>query len=183
MGKSLVSSRGMSLCVFVHVCIVWGEGTLYVGALHAWCDTICRKLMRKNVSRSAAAPPRFFALCVFAFTGSAVLRRLRHRHSGVILCNPNCMCFSFTQNNPKQLQGNSAQVHRQRAMSGSQWQDEERSFPALKHPLWDYNDNVLGSVLSPCLDPSASLQRNSILQYPIHSLGNTQFSIGYSVVL
>ena len=56
-------------------------------------------------------------------------------------------------------------------MSGIQWQDKERSFQALKHPLWDYNDNVLGSVLSPCLDPSASPQLNSILQYLIHSLG------------
>lgn len=40
-------------------------------------------------------------------------------------------------------------------MSGIQWQDDEQSFPALKHPLWDYNDNVLGfpSSRRACIHP------------------------------
>lgn len=68
-------------------------------------------------------------------------------------------------------------------MSGIWWRDEEHSFQPLTHPLWDYNDNVLGSLLSPCLDPSVSPQRSSILQYLIYSLGTKQSSIGHSTVL
>lgn len=62
-------------------------------------------------------------------------------------------------------------------MSSIQWQDEEQSLPAPKHPLWDYNDNVLGSLCSPCLDLSASPQHNSILQLCIHLFGNKQFQL------
>lgn len=85
-------------------------------------------------------------------------------HSGGILCNPNCMCFSFRQNNRNRLEGNSAQST-DKESSGIQRQGEERCFQALKHPWWDYTDNVLGSLLSPCLDPSASPPHNSTLQY------------------
>lgn len=102
------------------------------------------------------------------YTDSTVLRRLHHRHSGVILCNPNSMCSSFTQNNTKQLQGNSAQSTDKEPQVGSSGGKRSAPFRPLKRPLWDYNDNVLGSLLSPCLDPSASPQHNSILQYLIH---------------
>lgn len=61
-------------------------------------------------------------------------------------------------------------------MSSIQWQDEEQSLPAPKHPLWDYDDNVLGSLRSPCLDPSPSPQHNSILQLCIHYLATSNFN-------
>ncbi len=67
-------------------------------------------------------------------------------------------------------------------MSGILWQDEERSFPALKHPLWDYNDNVQCCLLLLCLDPATSPEHISILHVCIHLLGKKQFPIGYSVV-
>lgn len=109
------------------------------------------------------------------YTDSTVLRRLHRRHSGVILCNPNSMCSSFTQNNPKQLQGNSAQSTDKEPQVGSSGGTRSAPFRPLKRPLWDYNDNVLGSLLLPCLD-SASPQHNSILKYLIH-LQHTIFQL------
>lgn len=63
------------VCLCMCVCVKRRDVTPY-----ALCDTVCWKLMRKNVSQSAActvhAPPPC-SLCVFffAYTDSAVLRR------------------------------------------------------------------------------------------------------------
>lgn len=117
------------------------------GGARAACVTACRKVMRKNASRAVRSCPARRRAPSPARHGPFWGPRtagLRNSETLLLLCYPNCMCSSFTQNNPKQLQGNSAQCARQRAASGIQWQDDRQSFPAPKHPLWDYADNVLG---------------------------------------
>lgn len=75
----------------------WGGCTVNKDVLCSWCDTDCTHIYLS-----------FPALCLFAFVESPI-QSLSHRHSGVIPCNPYWMWFSFPQNNPKQLQGDSAQ--------------------------------------------------------------------------
>lgn len=102
MRKLLVSS-GVCPCVSVHVCMCKEKGH-YMRVHHMHYVTQCAENWGKNVSQSAActvhAPPPC-SLC-FLHTQTAP-------SWDAVQCNPNCMCFSFTQNNPKQLQGNSAQ--------------------------------------------------------------------------
>ena len=87
----------------VSVC-VWSEDTLI------WRCTLC---MMWHSFPTTNEDKCVLACTVYMFSPHGwcfCIHRQRHPEtSGVILCNPNCMCFSFAQNNPKQLQGNSAQ--------------------------------------------------------------------------
>lgn len=79
----------------------------------------------------------------------------------IVLHDPNFMCFSFTWNNPKQLQDNSMQctdkepwvVSHGRARSNPS--SPQASITGLQY-------NILGCLLSACLDPFASPQHSSI---------------------
>jgi len=98
----------------------------------------------------------------------------------IISCNPNWMCFSFTQNNPKQLQGNSAQssVSQVRAKRGSS--SRRKSTPFRPWSIL-YGITVI-TLWAPCSChtwlPFGTAQYNSIFHYLIILLGNNRFSVG-----
>lgn len=101
MRKLLVSS-GVCPRVSVHVCMCKEKGRYAICTMwHSVLKTNEEKCVPVCSMYSTCTPSLQF-VCFFLHTQTAP-------SWDAVLCNPNCMCFSFAQNNPKQLQGNSAQ--------------------------------------------------------------------------
>lgn len=172
MRKLLVSS-GVCPRVSVHVCMCKEKGR------YAIC-TVWHSVLKTNEEKCVP-------VCSMYSTCTPSLQFVFFTQTApswdAVLCNPNCMCFSFAQNNPKQLQGNSAQRTDKEPRVVSSGRTRSNPFQPRSIHYGITMITVLGSLLSPCSDPSASPQHNSIVQCCIHLFGNKQFSIGHSVVL
>lgn len=109
MRKSLVCSGDVSTCV--PVCVCEEQTACEEGACTRRVrDGVPKSNEEKCILRGAFMPrptPHAIACTPRSFWGTYA--GLRNPETLLLLCYPNCMCSSFTQNNPKQLQGNSAQ--------------------------------------------------------------------------
>lgn len=129
-------------------------------------------LCAQNEEKNKGAPCTLYSTLCFYIDNNPILK--------IVLRNPNYMCFSFTRNNPKQLQGNSTQctdkeprvVSRGRARSNP-FQPQSIHYRITMITFWAVCFRHAW-IHSPLHSTTLSM---------LHSFGKMQFSIEYSVVL